>query len=43
LRELLSGAIMYRLLMRKSIPRPKEEREWVDKLMDHLGMKLEEP
>jgi AcrR family transcriptional regulator len=43
LRELLSGAITYRLLFRKGIPRLRGERKWVDKLMDQLGMKLEKP
>ncbi|WP_338691577.1 TetR/AcrR family transcriptional regulator [Bradyrhizobium sp. 26S5] len=41
LRELLSGAITYRLLMREGIPQQKAERKWVDKLMDQLGMRLE--
>jgi AcrR family transcriptional regulator len=38
LRDLLTGALIHRIVMRTDAPEEKKEREWVEALMSHLGL-----
>jgi AcrR family transcriptional regulator len=41
LRELLTGAITHRLLMRTNAPQANKEKEWVEKLMRQVGLEID--
>lgn len=38
LRDLLTGALIHRIVMRTAAPEEKKERRWVEALMSHLGL-----
>jgi AcrR family transcriptional regulator len=38
LRDLLTGALIHRILMRTAAPEEKKERQWVEALMSHIGL-----
>jgi hypothetical protein len=40
-RELLSGALLQRILLRRDPPDPMEEREWVNKLLRQVGLVID--